>query len=49
VLAVPSVIAPVELRFEALYMNYLINPHHPDVGEVEVGEVLELIWDPRLR
>lgn len=49
VLAVPSVITPAEQRFEALYMNYLINPHHPDIGEVEVGAVHGLTWDPRLR
>lgn len=31
VLRVPSVVVPVE-------HNYLINPEHPDVGELEFGE-----------
>ncbi len=49
VLAVPSVITPPELRFEALYMNYLINPQHPDFAAVQVGQLYELEWDAHLR
>lgn len=49
VLAVPSVVTPPGLRFEPLYMNYLINPRHPDFAAVAVGQLYELEWDRRLR
>lgn len=49
VLAVPSVVTPEPHRFVALYMNYLINPRHPDFDEVvAVDEVLDLDLDSRL-
>lgn len=48
VLAIPSVITPAELRFEPLYMNYLINPQHPAFHKVQVGSVHDLTWDPRI-
>jgi RES domain-containing protein len=49
VLAVPSVVVPTELRYDPLYMNYLLNPRHPELATtVEVGEVHYLDWDPRL-
>lgn len=48
ILAVPSVIVPPELRYEPIYLNYLINPLHPDYAStVRVGPVYELAWDPR--
>lgn len=50
VLAVPSVVVPADLRFEQEYLNYLINPRHPDFGvAVEVGELRALDWDPRFK
>lgn len=49
VLAVPSVIVPPELRYDPAYMNYLINPMHDQYeGAIEVGEIHDLEWDPRL-
>lgn len=49
VLAVPSVITPPALRYEPEYMNYLINPNHPDSDQViEPGEILDLELDSRL-
>jgi len=41
VLRVPSVVVPTE-------HNYLINPRHPEVEELEVGEPRPLAPDPRL-
>lgn len=41
VLRVPSVIVPAE-------PNYLVNPRHPAVGEVEIGPPETLDVDPRL-
>lgn len=50
VLAVPSVVVPAELHFEREYLNYLINPRHPDFAAfVEVGELRVLDWDPRFK
>lgn len=49
VLALPSVVVPGELRYDPLYMNYLVNLTHPDFGSaVEVGNIRLLDWDPRL-
>lgn len=49
-LAVPSVVVPAELRFEQAYLNYLLNPQHPNFGTaVEVGELRALAWDPRFK
>jgi RES domain-containing protein len=49
VLAVPSVIVPPAHRYDSAYMNYLIDPAHPDFGDViEVGPVLDLVFDARL-
>lgn len=49
VLALPSVVVPRELRYDPLYMTYLVNPTHPKFGSaLEVGEVQLLDWDPRL-
>jgi RES domain-containing protein len=49
-IAVPSVVVPAELRFEQEYLNYLINPQHPDIAaSVEVGELRTLDWDPRFK
>ena len=49
VLALPSVVVPKELRYDPLYMNYLVNPTHPDFSSVvEVGDVKLLDWDPRI-
>ena len=49
VLAVPSVVVPSGLRYDPLYMTYLINPVHPEYARVvTVGEVQALDWDPRL-
>lgn len=41
VLAVPSAVLPVA-------KNYLINPFHPDVHELERGEPVPFSWDARL-
>lgn len=50
VLALPSVVVPAELRFEQEYLNYLINPRHPDFAAfVEVSELRALGWDPRFK
>lgn len=49
VLAVPSVIVPTPHRYDPAYMNYLIDPEHPDFEEsVEVGRVFDLGVDSRL-
>ena len=48
VLALPSVITPSGLRYDPLYMNYLLNPKHPEVSGVELGRIKELDWDVRL-
>jgi RES domain-containing protein len=49
VLAVPSVIVPPELRYDPVYLNYVINPKHPDfTASITVGLVRELAWDTRL-
>ncbi len=49
VLAVPSVVVPPELRYEPGYLNYVVNPRHPDTAaSVAVGAVRDLAWDPRL-
>lgn len=49
VLAVPSVITPARHRYVPEYMNYMINPLHPDFGKaIEVGEILDLALDSRL-
>lgn len=49
VLAVPSVVVPGDLRWDPLYMNYLVNPRHPRFrAAIEVGAVRRLDWDPRL-
>ena len=40
---------PAELRFDPIYMNYLINPMHDEYeASIETGEVYDLEWDPRL-
>lgn len=41
VLRVPSVVVPKEY-------NYLINPEHPDFGDLEIGEPEPLGPDPRI-
>jgi hypothetical protein len=42
-LAVPSVIVPEEFRYDPIY------PHHPAYeSTVEVGELFDLGWNPRL-
>lgn len=41
VLAVPSVLVPVE-------MNFLFNPQHPDFAHLKVGKPLAFHFDPRL-
>jgi RES domain-containing protein len=42
-LAVPSVMVPPDLRFEPGYMNYLLNPGHPEFAKVaRVGEIRRL-------
>ena len=49
VLALPSVVIPRELRDDPLYMNYLVNPHHPNFSSaVGTNDVRLLDWDPRL-
>lgn len=40
-LAVPSVVVPIET-------NYLLNPVHPDFGQVEIGSSEPFQLDPRL-
>lgn len=48
-LAVPSVMTPARYRFALEYMNFLINPRHPEFSQVVgVGDVLDLELDPRL-
>ena len=42
VLEVPSVIVPHE-------SNFVLNPGHPDFGSLEIGKVVSLAIDPRLR
>lgn len=50
VLAVPSVLTPPRFRYQPEYMNYLVNPNHPDTERViEVGEILDLELDARLQ
>ena len=41
VLRVPSVIVPAE-------SNFLLNPNHPAFARIEIGELEELLLDPRL-
>ena len=41
VLAVPSAVVPTET-------NYLLNPRHPDFGQILIGEPQELVTDLRL-
>ena len=41
VLAVPSVVAPD-------HVNYLINPHHPAIARLRIGEARPIEIDPRL-
>lgn len=41
VLAVPSSVVPIE-------RNYLLNPRHPDMTEVELGAPEPFRYDPRL-
>lgn len=41
VLGVPSVLVPAEL-------NYILNPAHPDVGKIRVGEPDPFVFDGRL-
>lgn len=49
VLAVPSVVVPAPHRYDPAYMNYVVNPEHPDFERaIEVGPVLDLAFDPRL-
>lgn len=48
VLALPSMVVPRGLRYDPLYMNYLLNPEHPKVSGLELGAVEGLDWDPRL-
>jgi len=49
VLAVPSLIVPAPHRYDPAYMNYLIDPEHPDFAEaIATGPVLELGVDSRL-
>ena len=49
VLAVPSVVVPAELRFNPIYMNYLINPMHDEYERsIETSDVYDLELDPRL-
>lgn len=42
VLRVPSALTGMEY-------NYLINPHHSDFGQLEIGEPKKIPIDPRLR
>lgn len=42
VLAVPSAVIPNEF-------NYLINPYHPDMGEMSIGEAQVFPFDARLK
>jgi hypothetical protein len=39
---VPSMIVPEEF-------NYLVNPLHPDVGEVKVTVIQKWFYDPRIQ
>lgn len=49
VLAVPSVIVPPELSYDPLYLNYVLNPQHPEFPAlVEAGHTQDLLWDVRL-
>jgi RES domain-containing protein len=49
ILAVPSVLVPPALRYDPIYMTYLINPGHDEYeGAVATGEIHDLEWDPRL-
>lgn len=41
VLSVPSAIVPVE-------RNFLLNPNHPDMAKVEIGDPQPFAFDPRL-
>lgn len=48
-LAVLSVHIPQRYRYDPLYMNYLVNPRHPDFRSlVETGELFDLELDDRL-
>ena len=49
VLALPSVVVPPELRYDPLYMIYLLNPTHPKFDSlIEVRPSRPLAWDTRL-
>lgn len=49
-LAVPSVLMPKSHRYDPHYMNYLVNPLHPEFPAlVETGETFDLEIDDRLR
>lgn len=41
-LRLPSVVIPEE-------SNYLLNPQHPDFGELAIGEAEPFVFNPRLR
>jgi RES domain-containing protein len=41
VLAVPSAIIPIEF-------NYLINPQHPDIHQISIGNPQAFLFDKRL-
>jgi RES domain-containing protein len=40
-LKVPSIIVPIE-------SNYILNPLHPDFGQIEIGEPQGIRFDPRI-
>ena len=41
-LRLPSVVIPEE-------SNYLLNPRHPDFGQLAIGEAESFLFDPRLK